>query len=72
MITKYKISRQERKILVHNKMKEGLTYKEAYEQVAQAIEQVAKIKKKEEIVKPKDFKKDFESLVKEDGHKRRS
>lgn len=60
MINKNKLSYQEMKILRYNKIKQGKTAKESYEEVAKTLKEVNKNKKLE---KPKlDFKTEFTEL----------
>lgn len=64
MISNKRLSKQEMKILVYNKMKSnGLSYREACAEVSRDIEQLKKQKPKEE--KKKSFKEKFKELKNE-------
>lgn len=61
MISKYKLSKQEMKILIYRKMKlEGKSYAQSFKEIEQIIKQVNK--KKDSVDEKKDFKEEFNKL----------
>jgi len=57
------LSCMERRMLLYKHIKDGCSYKEAYEMVRRDCEAIKELNKKNKIKKPKNFKESFQELV---------